>query len=360
VWEDGSGPVLPRLAGAAEVDVCVVGLGGSGLSAVLRLLEAGRSVVGVDARTVGGGAAGRNAGFFLAGAPVFHHRARLPGLYRATLAELDRIEAETPGLLRRNGSVRLAVSAEEEVDCDLQFEAMLADGLPVERYDGRDGRGLLFPADGAGNPLARCRALAAAALHGGADLYGDSRAVDIGPGRVQTAAGVVTCDRVIVAVDGGLERLLPELAGRVRTTRLQMLATAPAPEVTIPRPVYARWGFDYWQQLPDGRVAAGGLRDRYADDEWDQPDVPTAAVQAGLEAMVRERTGVRAPVTHRWAGAVAFTTDADDPAHLPVVEEVRPGVMAVGAYSGTGNVIGAVTGRAAADWAVTGALLLPW
>jgi glycine/D-amino acid oxidase-like deaminating enzyme len=133
-----------------------------------------------------------------------------------------------------------------------------------------------------------------------------------------------------------------------------MLATAPAPEVTIPRPVYARWGFDYWQQLPDGRVAAGGLRDRFVDAEWDQPDVPTDEVQAALEAMLRERVGVRAPVTHRWAGAVAFTDT-----HMPLAEEVRPGVLAIGAYSGTGNVLGALYGRAAADWCVSGELLLP-
>jgi glycine/D-amino acid oxidase-like deaminating enzyme len=171
---------------------------------------------------------------------------------------------------------------------------------------------------------------------------------------VATPHGSVACDRVIVAVDGRLERLLPELRGRVRTTRLQMLATAPAPEVSIPRPVYARWGFDYWQQLPDGRVAAGGLRDRFLGAEWDQPDVPTDEVQRALEEMLRERVGVRAPVTHRWAGAVAFTDT-----HVPIAEEVRPGVMAIGAYSGTGNVLGALYGRAAADWCVTGELTVP-
>jgi hypothetical protein len=35
-------------------------------------------------------------------------------------------------------------------------------------------------------------------------------------------------------------------------------------------------------------------------------------------------------------------------------------VIAIGAYSGTGNVLGALYGRAAADWAVTGSLALPW
>lgn len=338
--------------------MCVVGLGGSGLSAVLRLLELGRSVVGIDAHAVGAGAAGRNGGFFLAGAPAFHHRARAADLYRATLAELDRIERETPGVLRRIGSLRLASSPEEEDDCAAQLAAMRADDLPVEPYEGPDGRGLLFPADGAGDPLARCRRLAAAALAGGAGLYEATPALAIDPGRVTTPAGVIACERTIVAVDGGLEHLVPELAARVRSTRLQMLATAPDASVRIPRPVYARWGFDYWQQLPDGRVAAGGLRDRFADEEWDQPAIPTEGVQRAVEAMLRERTGVRAAVTHRWAGSVAFMSGSD-PAHLPIAEEVRPGVFAIGAYSGTGNVLGALYGRAAADWALTGTLSLP-
>ncbi|MBV9773967.1 MAG: FAD-binding oxidoreductase, partial [Gemmatimonadetes bacterium] len=59
--------------------------------------------------------------------------------------------------------------------------------------------------------------------------------------------------------------------------------------------------------------------------------------------------GVRAPITHRWAASVGYTADG-----LPVLEEVRPGVWAIGGYSGTGNVIGAICGRAAAQLAACG------
>jgi gamma-glutamylputrescine oxidase len=52
-------------------------------------------------------------------------------------------------------------------------------------------------------------------------------------------------------------------------------------------------------------------------------------------------------VTHRWAGRVGYTADA-----LPVLEEVRPGVLAAGGYCGHGNVVGALCGRAAADLAL--------
>jgi glycine/D-amino acid oxidase-like deaminating enzyme len=39
---------------------------------------------------------------------------------------------------------------------------------------------------------------------------------------------------------------------------------------------------------------------------------------------------------------------------LPVVSEVRPGVWAVGGYSGTGNVIGTLLGRGMARWLAGG------
>jgi glycine/D-amino acid oxidase-like deaminating enzyme len=148
---------------------------------------------------------------------------------------------------------------------------------------------------------------------------------------------------VVVCVDGGLELLLPEVADRARTTRLQMLATAPVESGRIPCPVYDNWGYDYWQQLPDGRIALGGGRDLHLDAEWGQPAEPAAAVQARLDVLLRERAGVDGvAVTHRWAGVIAYTHD-----RLPVFEEVRPGVLAVGAHSGHGNVLGSAASRAA-------------
>ncbi|MDP9406017.1 MAG: FAD-binding oxidoreductase, partial [Actinomycetota bacterium] len=141
--------------------------------------------------------------------------------------------------------------------------------------------------------------------------------------------------------------------GRVRTVRAQMLATARAPEVDIPRPVYARFGYDYWQQLPDRRVVLGGLRDQFPATESTDRAVPTSALQRQLDVLLRDGLGVRAAVTHRWAGVIAFTDD-----RLPVLAEVRPGVWVAGAYSGTGNVLGSLCGRAAAQLAVGAPSLL--
>jgi glycine/D-amino acid oxidase-like deaminating enzyme len=341
----------PPLREAVRADVCVVGLGGSGLAAVGALLEAGASVVGIDAGPVGGGAAGRNGGFLLAGGSRFHHaavqewgRERAVALYRESEAEIDRLKAELgPAIVRRVGSLRLPSDAGEVEDVALQRAALERDGLGVELAEGRHGPGVLIRGDGAIDPLARCQALAARAVAAGARLHAGTPAVQVRGDRVTTPEGEVACSAVIVAVDGGLERVLPELAGRVRSTRLQMLGTAPVAARLHPRPVYARYGYDYWQQLPDGRIALGGGRDRHLDAEWDAPAEPTEAVQAVLDRVLREEAGVDAPVTHRWAGVVAYTDDG-----LPVFEELRPGVIALGAHNGHGNVLGSAAGRAAA------------
>ena len=356
VWDDEPWAGLPRLDGDSSAEVCVVGLGGSGLACVGELRRRGVDVVGIDAGPVAGGAAGRNGGFLLAGTYHFYHDAvRLHGrdrardIYRLTLGEIRRMAEETPDAVRLTGSLRIAASAGEEADCRAQLEAMRADDLPVEGYDGPEGRGLLIPTDGAFQPLRRCRTLARRAVDAGARLFEHTPALAVRAGGVETPRGRIRCTHVIVMVDGRLERIHPELAGRVRTARLQMIATAPAPDVVIPRPVYLRWGYEYVQQLPDGRVAAGGFRDTAEEDEWTDDAAPTDVIQERLEAFVRARFGVRAPVTHSWAASVGFT-----PGGLPILEEVRAGVVAAGGYSGTGNVIGALCGRAAAERVATG------
>jgi gamma-glutamylputrescine oxidase len=356
VWDDAPWASLPSLNTDIEADVCVVGLGGSGLSAVHSLLDMGASVVGIDAATVGGGAAGRNGGLLLGGLASFHHdaarkhgRERASLIYRLTLEQIDRIEQETPEAVRRVGSLRIAASTSEEADCEAHLHAMQADNLPVERYEGPEGKGLLFPLDATFQPLRRCRLLALKAISRGARLYERSRATAVAGRQVRANEGRIRCGAVIVAVDGLLDRLLPELAPLLRNTRLQMLATAPTTDVSFPRPVYRRWGLDYWQQLEDGQLVLGGFRDVNEEGEWSARAEPGGAVQDALEKFLRSELGVSAEITHRWAAIVTYSQTG-----LPVLAEPRPGVFAAGGYSGTGNVIGALCGRAAAELALSG------
>jgi gamma-glutamylputrescine oxidase len=86
----------PPLQGNVNCDVCVIGLGGSGLVAVIELAKQGYLVIGIDAKDVGAGAAGRNGGLLLAGTADFYHdsvaklgRSQALALYKQTLSELD-------------------------------------------------------------------------------------------------------------------------------------------------------------------------------------------------------------------------------------------------------------------------------
>src|ERR1700710_505275 len=68
-------PRRPSLSGVRTADVCVVGLGASGLSAMAEVLRRGLSVIGLDAGRIAAGAAGRNGGFLLAGPASGIHQA---------------------------------------------------------------------------------------------------------------------------------------------------------------------------------------------------------------------------------------------------------------------------------------------
>jgi gamma-glutamylputrescine oxidase len=347
-------PDTPPLDEHLSADLCVVGLGGTGLAAVAAGVEAGLRVVGLDAGPVAGAAAGRNGGLLLAGMAAFHHdavsrhgRERAVAWYRATMAMRDRMVAADPTAVRRTGSLRVAADEAEAGDLAAMATAMEADDLPVERVDHDLGPALHFPDDAACNPLARCRREAADLVAAGARLAAHSPVRSIEPGRVVTDRATVAADTTVVCVDGGLAHVVPAMAGTVRPVRLQMVGTAPVSTV-VPQPVYVRWGLDYWQQLPDGRLAVGGGRDRGGEAEEGADPSPSAPVQAWLDHLVTA-IDPRAEITHRWAAVVGFTRDG-----LPVCGQVDEGVWVVGGHSGTGNVVGPMLAREAVAWARTG------
>lgn len=357
---------LPPLDGDVRADACVVGLGASGLAAVQAFADRGLSVVGVDGGRVAAGAAGRNGGFLIAGPePPLHQALAAWGdyaadLYRETLDEIDRLaDLLGPDVVRRVGSIRLAGlpgaprspdesvdAAAELADCGTQAAALRAHGIAVDEYAGPLGRGLFLPDDAAVNPAARA-ILLATRLAGRARLHERTAVTDVRPGEVRTERATVRATVVIVAVDGRLDVVLPQLAGRVRTARLQMLATEPVTPGRLPCPVYGRWGYDYAQQLPDGRLFVGGGRDRFAEQEWTHDTEPSEPVQRYVDALAARMAGEPVRPAHRWAASVGFTADA-----RALCVQADDAVFAVGGYNGTGNLVGPVAARAAVAWAL--------
>jgi glycine/D-amino acid oxidase-like deaminating enzyme len=331
--------------------VIVIGGGVTGCACALRLAEGGARVRLHEARRIAEGASGRNGGFALRGASsaydvtvrtLGHQQARR--LMTLTEQGLDVLEALAGDAFRRTGSLRLAADDDEVAALRTEYEALAADGFPVEwveelepPLEGLYRGALVHPPDGSLQPARWVRRLAAHAAAAGAEIV-EQRPIELS----DAERGA---DAVVVATDGFTAALAPGLASTIRPTRGQMLATEPLAELRFPRPHYARGGFDYWQQLPDRRLVLGGQRDAAADDEWTDVDATTTTVQGRLDALTCELVGDVA-ITHRWSGIWGTTPDG-----LPLAGRL-PGTdhtwIAAG-YSGHGNVLGLVCGSLVAD-----------
>jgi glycine/D-amino acid oxidase-like deaminating enzyme len=332
-----------RLGGAP--DVTVVGGGVTGCSCALTLAEAGVRVRLHEAREIAGGASGRNGGFALRGGamPYDHARAalgadRARALWRLTEVALDRIEELAGDALARVGSVRLAADAAERAALEREFDALREDGFearwvdepapPLDRlYDG----GIVHPGDGAFQPARWVRRLAARAAEAGAEIIERSR----------VEAGRVESPTTVIAIDALPSALVPTLQHTIAAIRGQVLVTEPLATQSYPRPHYAREGYDYWQQLPDGRLLVGGARDASFDTERTVVEDTTTVIQSRLEELVFALVGRLPRITHRWAGIWGETVD-----RLPLVGPMpgSPGTWVVAGYSGHGNVLGFACG----------------
>jgi len=335
-----------------RVDVAIVGAGVTGCAAALRLAEAGLRVRVHDARSVASGASGRNGGFALRGGAARYDVARetygaerAAAYWRWTENALDRIAELAGDALQRPGSYRLAGDEEEREGILLEYEALREDGHNAEWLDdvpggaaGRFHGAISHPRDGSIQPARFVRRLATRATAAGAEIRENDRVEDL---------EALEADRVLVATDGYGHGLVPELADLVWPTRGQVIASEPLDSVLYDRPHYARQGFDYWQQLPDGRILLGGFRDVSILDELTDVEETTPAIQSSLESFLHELAGRKVAVTHRWAGIFGLTQDM-----LPLVGAVpgRDGrVWVAGGYSGHGNVLGFACGELVAD-----------
>ncbi|HEV7846301.1 MAG TPA: FAD-binding oxidoreductase [Thermoleophilaceae bacterium] len=369
-WLDEPYEPRPALEGDVEVDACIVGGGVGGLSCARRLAQHGIETVLLEANTVAGGASGRNGGFLIAGVGPFYNDVRerfgverARAIYARTLEAQQQIYelAEELGAgdsLRRVGLLRLAVSEDEVAHVRDHARVLQEDGFPGEVVERealapalrRSGLvGCLTGHDGALHPARWYRLLAGAAEAAGARLCEGSAVRGPvpapGEGPLVTERGSVRARHVVVATDGALPELVPELEGRVRTRRLHMVATEPVPP-TLEQLVYARWGYEYMQQRPDGRILAGGFGDVDGPDSYTDSDAGSPEIWERVERYLRDDLGAEASVSHRWAGVVGYSDDS-----LPYVGEVRdrPGLYVSGGYSGTGNVPGFMCGRDLAD-----------
>jgi gamma-glutamylputrescine oxidase len=332
---------------SAPPDAVVIGGGVTGCACALALAQGGMGVRLHEARQVAGGASGRNGGFALRGGAMPYEEARsqlgpavAAGLWRLTERYVDRLAELAGDAFRRVGSLKLAADEAERDGLRADYEALRKDGFEAEWLEdlpaalaARFPAAIRHPRDGALQPARWVRRLAARAAEAGAEIHEHSR-VD--------SLDELDATHVVIATDGYSQGLLPEVETAIQPTRGQVLVTEPLAEQRFSCPHYSRHGFDYWQQLPDGRLVAGGRRDTRLDGEYTAVEQTTEPIQAQIEELVRELLGHLPRITHRWAGIFGTTAD-----RLPLVGRLgsRDGVWVAAGYSGHGNVLGLACGE---------------
>ena len=329
-----------------EVDVAVIGAGITGVSCALALARSGLRVRVHDARGIAEGASGRNGGFALRGGAARYDVARetygadaAKELWQRTEAALDRLEAVAGDAFRRTGSLRLAADDEERDEIHLEYEALHEDGFDAEWREelphlSPEFRGAIFhPLDGSLQPARFVRHLAALAAAEGVAFQEHHRVASLDE---------LESEQILIATDGSGRGLLPELDDALWPARGQVVTTEPLSERLFECPHYARHGFDYWQQLADGRIVLGGFRDFSILTEMTDDETTTEPIQEALDAFLVELLGYLPKVTHRWAGIFGLTQDL-----LPLVGRVpgHDGTWMAAGYSGHGNVLGFMCGE---------------
>ncbi len=334
-----------------KADVLIVGGGIAGVSLLHHLGARKIDAVIVERVHIAFGASGRNAGFLLAGVATSYAEAvrtygreKAREVWELTNENQDRMIEAARGQKvghRRLGSAILAAS-EEERELLVESEHLLNEDGFEARWDGTR---LVNPRDGEIDPAAMVAALARQAephrIREGVPVE------SIQPRRngviVRTADAECEAGVVILATNAYTRQLVPNVS--IQPTRAQMAATAPESKTVVDLPTYSHFGYRYWRQLPSGEVLLGGWRDTSLDTELTDDAKPTPEIQDRLDGGLAA-LGVKAAVTHRWAGIMGFTPDG-----LPMAGalEGMPNVYICAGFTGHGMGFAFITAKAVAE-----------
>jgi gamma-glutamylputrescine oxidase len=364
-------PPFPAVRGAVRADVCIVGGGYTGLSAALHLAERDFDVVLLEAHRVGFGASGRNGGQVGSGQRVDQGTLeKLVG--RDDARKLWDIGEEAKALVRglidrrgidagwRSGIVHACWRKDEVPDAHAYAERLARDyGYDqVESLD-RDALRAIVPSHayqggeidhGAGHlhPLRFAFGLARAAVAAGARLFEGSLAVKIEGGnavRVATDAGaVVTADHLILACNGYLGQLMPQVAARVMPINNFIVATEPlgdrAAEVLTRDVAVADSKFvvNYFRLSDDRRLLFGG-GESYG---YRFPADIAAVVRKPMLQVYPHLKDVR--IDYAWGGTLAITMN-----RLPAFLRPASNILSASGYSGHGVAMATMAGRILAE-----------
>ena len=365
-------PIAPfaPLEGPARADVCVVGGGFTGLSAALHLAERGLDVLLLEAHRVGFGASGRNGGQVGSGQRLEQTRLEaLLGLDDArklwamgedakalVRALIDRHDIDSPF---RPGIVHAEWHA-RNVPAEHAYAEHLARAYGYDRLEPLDRAalrdivrapgyhgGVLDHGAGHVHPLNFVIGLARAAAAAGVRIHEGTHVTRVVPGAravVITDAGRVEADHVILACNGYLEGLEPQVAARVMPINNFIVATEPlgarAAEV-LTRPVAvadSKFVVNYFRLSDDDRLLFGG-GESYG---YRFPTDIAAKVRPCMEAVFPHLRGV--PIDYAWGGTLAITMN-----RMPCFYRPGPNMLSASGYSGHGVALATLAGQILAE-----------
>ena len=364
-------PPFPPLKGEVRANICVIGAGYTGLSAALHLASRGYVVRVLEASRVGFGASGRNGGHLGSG-------------QRKEQDELERwLGIETARRLWEFGEEAKALvrslSAEHGFDCELKpgvmhtdLHARHADSArayvdhlrehygysQIEFYD-RDqtcdalGSSAYHAATmdwGAGHlhPLKLSLGLARAAVDAGAVIHETSRVTAIegqGSYKVRAEDGFVSADQVVLACNGYLGRLVPQVAARAMPINNFIVATEPLGEERARALIRddvavadSKFVVNYFRMSSDHRLLFGGGESygyRFPRNLAEKARRPMLEIYPQLK-------DVR--IDYAWGGTLAITMT-----RMPAFQRMGKGMLSAAGYSGHGVAMATLAGKILAE-----------
>ncbi len=354
-----------------ETDVVIAGGGLLGVMCAYWLARAGSTVVLLERHAMASGATGRNSGLVIPttaepydqavgrlGAPVAMAIRQLAVDGAHLLGQV--IEQERISCMYRSaGFLQLAIDADEADRCSAEIKAAHEHSFEATWLD-RDALGprlgtrlrdtipgaMLLPGATV-NSVAVVDGIGAAARRYGARIFTGAAVTAVrradGKTLVETTRGQIRARVVVAAINAWLADLVPSLRYVIRSVQGQLIATHPMPPMfACGMAAQITSHGEYWQQMPDGTILLGGCRAAAAPPadpaaQLAQPEVHQAllGVLPALFPVLRQIS-----VQRGWAGAMAFTADAN-----PIVDEIDESFWAIGGFSGHGMPFGASIGK---------------